>query len=782
MFTKFLQVSAFALITNAVSAQVTISGNVKDSKSNPIQGATVHVLNSNYAAITDAQGSFSISNMATGTYSITIEAIGYAAKNETVSSNQPAEFILTEDFNQLDDVTVSAEKREASLQQTALSMTSLSAKQVQQYRLWNSKELTGIVPNLFSNNSGDERNVTSIRGITTTSYDPAVTTYIDGVNQFSLDTYIPQLQDIERIEILRGPQGTLYGRNAMGGVINIITKQPTNTTSGFAEINIGNHNQQRYNVAVRTPIIKDKLFVGAAAMFNKRDGFYTNEFNNTSFDKQSGFNGNYYLKFLPNQKWSITLNAKHQNTKNNGAFPLVNGIEEAFDNPYKLSQNAMAKMIDNSFNASLVVNHTGNGFNFSSQTSWQQNYRYYDAPLDGDFSPLDIVSVIKENDKNWNNVKVFTEEIRFSSPANNTAKLKWTAGSYFFHQNNPNKQATYFGADAGIFGIPDTDFSTIATSTAKNTGIAVYGQINYAATKKLELIAGLRYDNESKKMSALGEYEKEGVGSFVTLPDTSATANFNAVSPKLGISYHATENNNLFATYSRGYRTGGLTQLSSDPSNPPLYPYKPEYSSNIEAGIKNNFFKDRLRVNITAFLTFVTDAQVPTLVLPDAVTITKNTGKLTSKGAELEVSATPVKGLQLDYNFGYTNAKYKALKVSSNGESVDLNGNKQIFTPDVTSMLAAQYSLLLNQKQQVKLVARAEWFYLGTTYFDLANNIKQSPYQLLNTRIGISTKHADLFFWARNITDKHYIAYAYDFGAIHLADPRTIGVSLMAKF
>src|SRR4029078_11097841 len=122
---------------------------------------------------------------------------------------------------------------------------------------------------------------------------------------------------------------------------------------------------------------------------------------------------------------------------------------------------------------------------------------------------------------------------------------------------------------------------------------------------------------------------------------------------------------------------GGLTQLSSDPSQPPLYPYKPEYSNNIEAGIKNNFLKDRLRINITAFLTFVTDAQVATLVLPDAITVTKNTGKLTNKGAELEVSATPANGLQVDYNFGYTNAKYKSLKISSNGQPVDLEGRHQ---------------------------------------------------------------------------------------------------------
>ena len=181
------------------------------------------------------------------------------------------------------------------------------------------------------------------------------------------------------------------------------------------------------------------------------------------------------------------------------------------------------------------------------------------------------------------------------------------------------------------------------------------------------------------------------------------------------------------------------------------------------------------------FTTEVTNAQVPTLVLPDAITVTRNTGKLSSKGAELELSATPIKGLEIDYNFGYTHAEYTSLKISQNGESVDLNGKKQIFTPDVTSMLAIQYSCGISEDESVKFVARAEWFYLGTEYFDLANNIKQSPYNLFNTRIGVTSKHFDLFLWNRNIGNQKYIAYAYDFGAIHLGDPQTFGATFLMK-
>ena len=782
---KVFYVWVIMLMAIKVNGQQSITGKVTDSRSNPISNVSIHLLNTQVITLTDKEGNFSIQNMAAGKYTIQLSSIGYAtiAREIEVTARENAfTFLLQNSLLQLEAVTVTAEKREALLQNVPVTVTSISSRQVADYRLWNSKDLTGIVPGLYSGTPGDGRNVTSIRGITTTSYDPAVATYIDGVNQFSLDTYIPQLSDIERIEVLRGPQGTLYGRNAMGGVINIITRQPSNHTNGFAEINIGNYNQQRYNAGIRTALVKDKLFFGASGLFGKRDGYYTNQFNNASFDKQNELTGNYYLKYLPAAKWSVTLNVKHQYNRNNGAFPMVNGVEDALKDPFQLNQNAIGKMIDNTLNASLSVNHSGDKMNFSSQLAWQNNHRYYKDPIDGDFSPLDAVTVINNYGKAWNNVKVITHEMRLNSPANKSSLLSWTAGTYFFHQNNPTKQAIHFGKDAGLLGVPGTDFATINTSTGKNTGIALYGQINYQLTKKLSIISGLRYDYENKKLAVKGEYQQDGDAAFVTTPDTSGKAHFAAVSPKLGLQYQLAVNSNLYASYSRGFRTGGLTQLSSDPSQPPLFPYQPEYSNNVEVGLKNDFFNNRLRVNIAVFATHVNNAQVPTLILPDAITVTKNTGALNSRGAELELAATPAKGLQIEYNVGYTNATYQTLKVSSNGDVVNLDGKRQIFTPDVTSMLALQYSYTLNERHQMRVVARGEWFYLGSRYFDLANTIKQSSYNILNTRVGISCKKLDLFFWARNIGNTKYIEYAYDFGAVHLGNPATYGVTFRTSF
>jgi iron complex outermembrane receptor protein len=381
---------------------------------------------------------------------------------------------------------------------------------------------------------------------------------------------------------------------------------------------------------------------------------------------------------------------------------------------------------------------------------------------------------------------VVTQEFRVSSPSSLTSRTKWIAGTYFFYQDNPNKQATRFGKDAAFLGVPDSLFSTINTTKSYRTGIAGFGQVTYALTEQLSLTAGLRYDFEHDKSDVLGQYQHDPDPNpqFDTRPDTSATANFSAVSPKAGLEYDFNAHAAGYITYSRGFRTGGFTQLSSDPSQPPLYAYKPEYSNNVEAGLKNTWLENRLRLNLAVFYSTIRQAQVPTLVLPDAVTITKNAGSMESYGGELELAATPASGFEIGYAFGYNHAVFQTLKISSNSTEADLSGKRQVFTPDLTSMLNVQYGFPLAKTKSgwpLKLVVRGEWQYLGTEYFDLANSIKQDGYSLLNAKIGIDAHAFQLSFWGRNLTGKKYIAYAYDFGAVHLGDPWNYGVSLVVR-
>jgi iron complex outermembrane receptor protein len=775
----------FALIiTASISGQTagTINGRVKQTNGDALSGASVTLLNTGRGAVTKTDGSFSISGLPAGIYIINVSATGFASALDTAdltAGNASVDIILSASYNNLDEVVVSAEKLEEKIQRIPSAVSAFNARQVNEFRLWNINQISGLVPNLYSANSGDYRNVSSIRGITTTSYEQAVATYVDGVNQFNLDTYIPQLFDIERIEILRGPQGTLYGRNAMGGVINIITKKPQNKLDAYTEVSIGEYGQQRFGGSVKLPLIADKLFFGAAGLYDQRKGYYTNIFTNTDFDNQKQVTGNYYLKFYPVPKFHAVLNVKHQSNRNDGPFPLAPDKATAFESPFEVNQNATTTMQDDNMNTSLALHYDPSGFRITSLTAWQRNYRIYRRPIDGDFSPLDAISIVNDYGNEFNKVKVFTQELRIQSREG--SKMKWTAGAFYFKQDNPTKQGTRFGADAPLLGIPDSDFTLINTNRGENNGIAVFGQLSYPLTKRLGLTLGLRYDNEKRKLTVGGEYQKDPDPAFTILPDTSATETYSAISPKAGLQYILGTDNMLYLSYSRGYRAGGLTPLGSDPSQIPLSAFDPEYSNNLEFGWKNFLLNHKLRLNATVFYSFVDNVQVPTLVLPDAITVVRNSGKMSSKGVELEIGATPLNGLEIMLNGGLTEASYSSLSLPKDGVMVNYDGNNQIFTPSYTSLLMGQYSRPIGKKQKTRIVARMEWISFGKQFFDLANTISQDPYSLIHTRIGISTAHVELYVWGRNLGNAEYIAYGYDFGGVHLGNPRTIGSTVVLR-
>ncbi len=682
--------------------------------------------------------------------------------------------------NRLNEVVITAQGRNEDPNKTPVAVSVISAEKIRNNRIWNIQDITARIPNLYIANPGDLRNVTSIRGVVNTSYDPAVATYVDGVNQFSLDTYIPDLYDVERIEVLRGPQGTLFGRNAMGGVINIITKQPSNTRSGFFEAGIGNFNQTRYHGAFKSPIIKDKLFAGASGVFTKNAGFFRNEFNDSNFDQQRGDMGNYFLKYLPTTKLVMILNVKHSNKLNNGAFPLASNVKNAFSMPFILNQNAVAQMVDRNFNTSFAIKYAGANINQSLNSSYQSNLRRYKGKIDGDFSPLDIVAIGNDFGKKFNRVNVFMQEYRIGNNKSSTDAIKWDGGMTYFYQDNPTKQGAFFGADAALFGA-EQNTATVNTNIFRNFGIASFGEIRLKLNEVLTAIGGLRYDYESKRLSSDGFYQQENQTNLVTQTATTSTA-FNSFSPKLSISYQPNKNSLLFASYNRGFRAGGITPLSSDPSTVSFSVFKPEYNNSFELGLKQSAFNNLLQINIAAFMNTITDIQTPTLILPDGITVTKNTGKLSSRGLELEINAQPFKNFKLEYSAGYTSAKYANLDISSNGTSENLAGNRQIFTPKITSNTFLQYQNQLSKTKETSVTMVAEWTYTGTQFFDLANQIKQSGYHLLNARLGFSIKNFGVFAWANNLANQKYIAYAYEFGAAHLGNPKTFGMSFSANF
>ena len=777
------------VVSSVAMAQYTLTGKVITEENSSIPDASVQVLNSNLATATDEQGHFTIANVPGGTLQIRFSAIGYAAENLTVAltgnSHITTQLVALE--NRLDEAVVTAQKIESDPHDVPASLSVVDAKQVEQQNLWNVMDVTALVPNLNLANPGDGRNVASLRGITTTSYNQAVATYVDGVNQFGLDTYIPYLQDVERIEVLRGPQGTLYGRNAMAGVINIVTRQPTNQTSGVVELNAGSHGQQRYVLSIRTPLIKDKLFFGASGMYNALNGFYTNDIDDSHYDKQQAVSGNYYLKYLLNSRWAMTLNFKHVSNRNDGSFPLIMGMDEAFDHPFHLSQNAKTTMVDESRNVSLSINHFGDAISFSSQTAYQSNYRYYRSPIDADFMPLDGMSVVNDYGRDWNNVKVFTQEFKLASAPRKSSPFHWTTGAFLFHQDAPTKQGTHFGVNAEDLMGPGTPslVTSILTNDAVNQGAAVFGQVGYRFGNGWELQAGLRYDYEHAALDALGEFQPDGGESMVVQPKMSESAEFHALSPSFSAKYAFSDRSQLYGTYARGFRAGGLSQLSSDPSEGSLMAFDPEYSNNIEVGSKNILWNQRLQLNAAAFYSRVNDAQVPTLTLPDAITVTQNTGRMESMGLELEATARAARNLTLWVNAAFTHARYLDLNTAGDDEeNVQLKGNRPVFTPEWTGFVGAQYVVPLGTSRRQQLQFGAYGKFIGQQYFTVENSLGQDSYGLLNANVGYTWQGYELTVWGQNLTDTRYADYAYDFGfaAVHLGRPATYGVTLRKRF
>ncbi|NNV54033.1 TonB-dependent receptor [Limnovirga soli] len=783
-----------------------ITGKIKDVNGNGIDAATISILNSNKTTIADAQGAFSFKNIAPGVYQLSVSSIGYAAqlKEVKVTSNQTTEIaiILNEQNQQLGEVVVTANKREEDIIRVATSITSLSAKKIEDTRTWGLKDLTALVPNYSYQELGvASQQLQSIRGIQAFSENPAVSTYIDDVNNLDILANGFAFADIERIEVLRGPQGTLFGRNAMGGVVNIITKKPTNKASGFVEAGAGNQGLQRYSAGFKTPIIKDKLFLGLTGLFQTRDGYLKNDTTGTGASDgtvngklvggEKNLYGNLFLKWLPSNQFSLTLNVKVQSDWSNNTGFMISQPSDAiaFAKPDNVYLRRIGEHKRNIINNSLVAKFYGNSFTFTSITAYQ-NIRlgYSDVDFPGFYSTF--------YDKNVGELlppqEVFSQELRISSNA--AKKLQYTAGFYGFLQKGfePTTNLVYELSDgeSAFYGLPSGSY-IIYRNRSENYGLAGFGELGYSLTEKLKATVGLRYDYEKRQSTFNGFGDAALIGGQITdfVKDTTAKGNYSALSPKLSLSYSVNDRSNVFITYNRGFRSGGINAQRFSSASGVQQTFDPEYSDNFEFGYKTHFADNKVSISASAFLIEWKDMQLYNLVAPFTYA-RENVGKAQSMGLELEISTIPVKGLQLDGSFGFDKTKYKdfALTRVNYGTGVEtktqVGGNSLSNTPSHTIYLAAQYELPINNK--LKAIARGEIRNIGNYYADMQNSLKQPSYTLVNTRIGLTCNNYGLFFWGQNLTNERYLLYGpsdTSFGrTVLMASPGTYGFTLSAKF
>lgn len=769
-----------------------VKGTVFDKEQQPIAGATVQLLNSVQHLSTDNKGQFNLT-LPKGKYTVWVSAQGFISLTDTFSvDSQTAEltFTLIQSLNELEEIVVTANKHEETALQSPIALTSLSADKISATRTWDLSNLVALVPNLqYADLGVSYQQQIAIRGISVFSETPSVATYIDGVNSLDVAANGLQLMDVERIEILRGPQGTLYGRNAMAGVINIITKQPTNTTKAFGEISIGNQGLQRYGFGIKTPLVKNKLFFGLSGQYQYQNGFYTNDLSDkTTFlhqplagvpedgvrmGDQASWYGNLFLKYLISSKLNLTVNSKIQYDRSIGAsayYQAVENNETAMEDPYKFAVNRLGtnnRMVSNN---SLALTYDHTKFRFFSTSAFQYVLQAYDG-IDQDVYPYDLAtgSTYRKKLGDPYPQSVFSQELRFSSPAGNS-KWRWTSGIYGFVQDYDKRYAAVYQDLSLFFGIqPGTQ---ISKTDQLNSGIAAFGNVDYNL-KKWTFTVGLRFDYENRKTEVARYYLDEDGTKDYDIPDTLLNSNFNAFSPKIALKYTFSKNHIIYTSYSRGFRAGGNNMFSGAKYTG----YLPEYSNNYEIGYKIEFWKQKARITTSIYYLDWKNMQLD--MQPESgVWIVDNVGNAYSYGLELEANMKPVLGMDIDIAVGTNNAHYGNFLYL--GENIA--GNRTILAPVYTLMTGIQQILPISKK--VNLFLRAEYRSIGKQYFDLVNSIEQPAYHIVNARIGATYKGFGLFIWGQNLTNTLYLTYAMPgyFKQALVNRPRSFGMTLNYNF
>ncbi|MFN3378808.1 MAG: TonB-dependent receptor [Runella zeae] len=787
-----LQILLFCIFNLCASAQ-TLKGVIKSTTGENVAFANISLLNTAKGAVADKNGAFEI-NLSKGKYQVSVSAVGYATQIQQVmvaDKSTDLNISLKPSTQDLGVVVVTADKTEQNLLNISGAVSSLSAKKIEDARVWELANLTAIVPNyLYSELGVAFQQIQSIRGVQVFSENPAVATYIDDVNALDILGGGFQMADIERVEVLRGPQGTLFGRNAMGGVVNIITKKPTNRTSSFAELSVGNLGLQRYNVGFKTPLVKDKLFFGINGVYTKRNGFLKND--TTGLGKtekniqgarvgdEESLYGNAYVRWFPNSKFSATLNLKAQTDKSDATGFMLSVANEtlAFANPDKIYLTRIGTHQRNILNTSLNLKYYGSGYTLTSVSATQSiGMAYKDVDFPGyyhSFREKEIGEMLPLQ-------KVFTQEFRINSNAVDS-KLSYSAGVFYFNQTGyePTTNLAYELAP-GMYAA--------FRNKSVNNGLAVFGQLGYKLTRGLELTAGLRYDNENRKAIFNGFGDAiftMGTLTFVR-PDSTVTGKYNAVSPKVALNYSISSKSSVYVSYTRGFRAGGVNsqRLPKGISQT----FQPEFSDNFEAGLKATGLENKLRVGLTAFLINWKDLQTFNLVAPFTYA-RENLGDVQTKGLELDATMIPVKNLELDASLGLNSGKYQDFKLTRVDfatfaeTKIDVTGKKLANAPSHTFYLAAQYGIPLTST--AKLSLRCEYRSVGKFYTDLQNTLEQPTYSLINTRVNLQVAKLNVAFWVQNLGNTRYLIYGSgdtSFGrSVRMASPRTLGVTLNYGF
>ena len=645
---------------------------------------------------------------------------------DSISKNNP--FYLQE-------IVVQGFKQDKDFRLSPVSSTSFSSKLLQRETVLNIKEITGLVPNLYMPDYGAKiSSPIYIRGIGAKINSPSVGLYIDGIPYFESSSFDFNFSGIESMDILRGPQGTLYGRNTMGGILNVYTKSPIQHQGTELKYTGGNHNL--YDItASHYQKIKKGMGISFMANYNHFGGFFTNQYRHEKADKSDGGAGRIRFDWDINPQWKLKLITSLDYFDQNG-FPYgLYNVET--DKTEGVNYNRPTTYIRTISTSGANLEYRGNGFKINSQTSFQcltDNQK-----IDQDFSPKDLYFVKKKE-----NHRMLSEELNIKSDHNKN--YKWLFGLFAFHQN--------IHRDLNV-EIPAQSMINKKLYEIPTYGIAVFHQstLDNFIWSGLSLTAGVRFDYEH----AENDYNSHNIkdGNINPAEAFDLKLNFRQVTPKFTIQYTSDNFQNMYASVTRGYKAGGFN-TSFDKDKKEDRTFDPEYSWNYEVGTKLNFLDHRITADLALFYIDWKNQQVFQPIESGKGRKLKNAGKSASTGIEASIGARPIDGLFLQANYGYTKAYFKKYIFS---EGVNYKDNRLPLVPDHTLSLHADYTFFKPFRNFEELQFGLTYLGTGKIYWADNNNLSQSYYDILNAQITLKREEFTLSFWAKNITNKKYNAY-----------------------
>ncbi|PIE74345.1 MAG: TonB-dependent receptor [Deltaproteobacteria bacterium] len=641
---------------------------------------------------------------------------------------------VREQADSLDTITVTAQKTEENLQDVPVSVSIFDDLALEDREIHTLRELVNYVPGFYLPLYGDFGIAgPSMRGICShpSTMTSSVGMYIDGIPTTSVVGFLALMNDVAQVEVLRGPQGTLYGKNAQAGVITITTKKPGNEREGRIYTEIAEDDKHEIGLGFRTPIVRDKFYFGLTGRFYEKDGYLKNTYLNKTANDRENYFGRLHLRMMPSPRLDMSLISSRYKTDDGGTSANGYTAADLWKAQYDLDQYSKTTVDSHA----LKIRYDFDAFTLESITGYKKTR--LDNFLDQDFSPMEIFHALTDMPS-----ATWSEEIRLNGE---TKKFKWLLGLYA----DKTEQDVRF-----IFYMPPMIQDLPSDRDQRTFGI--FAHFDYALTDQLSLIAGLRYDKEKKEIRDYGLH-------------VFAEEDYSSLSPKLALEYKVSSGLSTYATVAKGYKSGGFYTFAI-PGYP--YDYEPENLWNYELGVKTLWLDERFMVNGSVYYMDISDMQVLTLVEGTPGGYIGNAASATSMGLELETNYIVNEHVSCFANLGLNRARFDSF--SDAGGVYDDND-----TPDAPRY---NYAVGFTFRGFGGFYASADITGQGKSYLDKANLYPQKARHLVNAKVGYEWENIDLYIYGKNIFEEEYHRFDGTSGRVLLSDPGEVGVRLTWRF